>query len=284
MNPSEKKESLLQKLGDNWHVNDPYIALIRSVVPDSNNVLDIQDILLHMYGEEHFNFKRYKNASRETFFSEEIECAIHRIKELEGLMKKESEVLDKLAEKFEEVEEYLEHTSNDVDEDEDDDGADYVAAPTERGKGNMIKAKTKKLSPQEEAKILEEKRKIRTARNTKIAMATTQEKLIEYQREIEFLTNRNVAYKHYHEAELGRKFGINKLVLEYEKSGNIQTVIQGLDTLLTYYEMIRRRNISSAKCSGKPKDFCETHYLPLYVTKYTEKGDPLIIKCDVSPV
>lgn len=260
MSNSLDKNSLLQRLGGDWHAINPYIPLIESVVPNTKYALDIQDVLYGLYVDEHNNFKQSKGVSKDSLYSDEALFSEGKVKTLQEEMKKEEKILETLAKKFEEVQEYLVHTSNGSDDGEEED--DYMAAPQERGKGNMIKTKAKKLSPQEAAKILQEKKNVMIARSTKTAMATSQQKLLDFQHDIEKLEKKKTYYEHYHFALYGRQCGMKKLVLAYEKDRDIKALIQGIDELLTYYYIMRGRYVPSDKCEGDYNGLCGTHLLP----------------------
>lgn len=275
MSNSVDKNSLLHRLGDNWHAVSPYLPLIEKVVPQSKYQAEIQDVLYTLYVDEHYNFKQSKHVSKDTLYSNEVEVAQEKMNQLEEEMVKEEKILQTLSQKFELVQDFLVYTSNDLDEDDNDD--DYVDANAhhEKGKGNMIKAKVKgkKLSPQEEAKIMEEKKKATTARNTKMAMATSQQKLLDMQQEFEHLEKKKKYYQHYHYASYGRQCGMKRLVLAYEKDKDLITLIQGLDELLDYFHMMFRRYIPPSACDGTYHGLCASHYLPFSApARYSEKG------------
>lgn len=271
---NHNNQSLLHRLGDNWHAVSPYLPLIEKIVPHSKYYAEIQDVLYSLYVDEHYDFKQSKHLSKETLYSNQVEIAAEKIKELQEEMTKEEKILESLSKKFEEVQDYLVYSSNNVDDDDNDDYAD-ADAHHDKGKGNMIKVKvkSKKLSPQEEAKLLEEKKKATTARNTKIAMANSQQKLLDCQQEIEHLEKKKTYYQHYHYASYGRQCGIKRLALAYERDKDMKTLIEGLDELLTYYHMMFRRYIPSSPCDGTYQGLCGSHYLPFSKPAlYSEKG------------
>lgn len=274
MTETLKQKSLLNRLGENWHADNVYVPIISSVVPNTKHLMKIQDVLYTLYVDEHYSFKNCKNISKSTLYSDEVESAEFRMKQLDEEMKREGDTLEKLAKKFEELEPYLEHSSNYNDEDdEDDDDGNYVAQPKERGA--KLQTKGKKMTPQEAAKILEEKRKTQQAKNTKSAMATSQEKLMTLQSEIEMLEKKIEYYRHYHSAQYGRQCHLKRLVLAYEKDMNLEALIKGLDDMTDYYEMIRRRYVPSGPCKGEYKELCQTHLLPLGPPILSEKGTVL---------
>ncbi len=285
MSNSVDKTTYLQRLGDDWHSEDVYLPLIYKILPQSRYSEDIQDVLYSIYEQEHYNFKLYKNISNETMFSRDAEEAEQRIQTLQKEMEKEGKQFEFLAEKFEKYQQYLTYTSHEVDDEDEED--DYVAnhQEKERGKGNMIKAKSKKMSPQEVAKILEEKKNTQIAQNTKSALATSQEKLLGIQEEIETLQKKKEYYNHYHNAEYGRQCTMKKLVLAYEKDQDIEVLIRGLNELLDHYNKMRRLYIPNVACQGNYKELCKTHFLPLCPPFYSEKGTILRQpQCPLTPL
>ncbi len=283
MSNSVNKTSVLQRLGDDWHNDNVYFPLIQKILPETKYTFEIQEVLYAVYVQEHYNFKVYKHVNDETFYSDEVSEAEQRIKVLEQEMKKEGKIFESLAEKFEQYQQYLTYTSQENNEEEEED--DYVANPNERGKGNRVKTNAKKLSPQEAAKILEEKKNTQIAQNTKSAMATSQQKLLDMQEEMETLERKKEYYKHYHYAEHVRQCMMRKLVLAYEKDQNIENLVRGLDDLLGYYNMMRRRYVPTGPCEGSFKELCKTHMLPLGPPFLSEKG--VVLKepqCCLTPV
>jgi hypothetical protein len=282
--------SILKKLGDNWHVSCPYEKLILSVLPTTKYVREIEDCLISVYVEEHYDFKKYKTPVKYSIYDTELDRCKDTIQELQDDMKKEEETLNKLTKKFEELECSLGRGPSDNDEEEDEEEEDSGDDSIALSKGGKQDAKMSiqvvgKNAKQALREAKEEKlRKEKQVKATKSNMAVCQEKLVSMQKEIEMLEKKISYYNYYREADLGYQATIKKLIQTYEKDNDVSKLIQGLDDMLTYYHMIRRRYIPTANqgCSGLT-GLCESHLLPLKAVKYSERGEILSSRCSLHP-
>jgi hypothetical protein len=114
-------------------------------------------------------------------------------------------------------------------------------------------------------------------------MATSQEKLVNLQAELDELERKSIVYRGYQQANWYYLTAMRNVVLHYEKDKDIKELIQRLENLLVVYDDMRRRVAPQGPCSGD-KDICGTHYLALVPMKYTEKdGIPYDFRCVMYP-
>ena len=280
------QSTLLQTLGDDWHNTRVYDSLILSVAPETKYLDEIASALLSIYSDEKNNFKTCTTipSRSQTLFGIEVSRNEVRLKSLQEDMKKEEKNLDSLTVTFAGLEGAVPAGTFDSDSDDDDEDDNNPPKEKEKGKGNgfQLNIPVKKMSHLEMTKIKELKRKIRLLKSTKTAMASSQQKLFDLQKEISLTETKITYYNHYCHADFGYLCGINKLVLAYEKTKDINDLIKGLDSLISYYEMIRRRYVPSAHCSGKYKDICDTHLLHLSTPVYSSKGDVIHARCPIA--
>lgn len=276
--------SILKTLGDDWHNYHPYYKLILSSAPDTKHVEEIEKLLFAIYEAEHYGFKKYTTSVVGTIYDMDIDTWKGRITKLTDEMKKEEETLEKLTKKFEELEGFIRPGSQEgEEEEEEDDEVDDTPAPKEQGKQRVIatakNSKNAQLAAKEEAK-----KKAHLAKVTKSNMATSQQKLMDMQKELLLLEKRITYYGHYQYADIGHQRSFRRLALDYEKDLDAAKLIRGISEMLDYYHMIRRRYISDAPCSGTYKGLCDTHYLPLYPTAYSKDGDVTSCHCSLHPI
>jgi hypothetical protein len=276
--------NLLKTLGDDWHNPHPYWRLIESLLPASPYIEEIEKCLTGIYVEGHYDYKLYKNTNKYTLYDTDIEQSEMTKKNLEMDMKRESESLEKLCKKMEELQEFLngvEGYGQALEEDEEEEEVEVAHTHVSRQeKGRQPKALGGKDAAK--AKKLEEQKKMLLAKSTKSAMATCQQKLLDMQQEIEKQELMSKLYKGYREADWFYQASMRKIVLKYASSNDLETLIREVDRLLTDYKAMRQRVAPKESCRGEGTGLCETHLLPLYVTKRTEKGVPLVWKCDIN--
>ena len=273
---------ILITLGDDWHNPHPYAGFISSILPglSFNLIVEIEKFLLRVYEAQHYEFKTFKDKSKATIYDLDISRAENQINTLKGDQKKEEEGFERLCKKLQDtIQEQRkqgfikdENYEQEEEEEEEEEEVDYNIE-----KDVQVKQKNSK----EEAKKRRELEvKLATAvKSTQTAMATVQQKLIDYQKEIENLEKKKKYYEHYKDASWYYQGASRKLVLEYEQKRDLEALVKGFHDVLSYYIMLRRRYVPSDPCKGEGKSLCETHLLPLSCTKWSEKGDPIVWKC-----
>lgn len=279
---------LLTKLGDDWHTPHVYAKLILSVVPNTTHLEEIEHCLTGIYVDSHYDFKLYKNTSKYTVYDSEIDKCVFRKKELEDQYKRESEAFDNLIKKMKEIQAQLPEHAEAVDEEdneEEDEEEDVYEHKSQQAKGAQPKAKEGINS---KAAMLAEKAKQQKLQKqfvtTKTCMASSQDKLVNLQKEIDEVDIKTTVYKGYQQANWYYLVAARNTVLHYEKNKDIQELIQRLDSMLMEYEFMRRRVAPKGLCTGEDQ-LCGTHYLPLVPMKYKEKDNsPYDFRCVMYPV
>jgi hypothetical protein len=275
------------KLGDDWHNPHPYERLIRSIFPKSSydDMQDIENCLLRVYEAQHYDFKIYKDKSKATVYDLDISQAEGRIHSLEVEKKRDEEAFERLCKKLEEtIQEQRKHgflreeaTLEEAVEEEEDEMSAY-----EMTKDVQVSKDPKKINKEEVRKRRElEARLSTTVKSTQSSMATTQQKLMDYQKEIEILEKKKEYFEHYRTAALWYQAAMRKIVLDYEVNKDVEVLVKGINDVLSYYNTIRRRNVSSDPCKGRTNEPCESHFLPLTPVKYSEKGEAIDWRCDL---
>lgn len=280
---------LLKTLGDDWHSSHVYAKLILSVIPDTKNLEDIEHCLTGIYVDSHYDYKLYKNTSKYTIYDNELDKCIYWKKELEDQYKRETEAFENLLQKMKDIQAELpEHaTTVENEDDEEDDGeeTDVFEHKSQQAKGAQLKPKQGQTS---KAAMLAEKAKIQKLQKQfitmKSCMASSQDKLVSLQKELDELETKSIVYKGYQQANWYYLTASRNIVLQYEKNKDIQELIKRLDNMLTVYNDMRRRVAPQGLCSGE-KELCRTHYLPLVPMKFREKeGTPYDFRCVMYPV
>jgi hypothetical protein len=204
---------------------------------------------------------------------------------LKSEMKKDEATLERLCKKLEEtVQEQRKHgfVQGEVSEsDEEDDEEEENMYQVEKDmKVTKVTKDSKKQGKdiQRERKLLEVQL-VKTLKSTQSSMATVQEKLMESQKRIELLEKKKEYYEHYRNASFYYQDASRKLVLDYEQKKDVEALVKGINDILSYYTVMRRRYVPTDLCKGSGKELCEVHLLPLHTTKYTEKGEPIAWKC-----
>lgn len=258
---------LLLKLGNDWHASNVYDKLILSVVPKTKHKERIQHYLYTIYVDSHYDYKPWRQAAQGTVYDMDIDLSKGMRKNLEEKYAKEEETFKKLCEKFEslggtegEGDAPEEHEEEDTNEEEDS-----VQEKSQKDTKILTKAGGKQALLQAKEK---ERLRLSQLKNTKANMATTQQNLMDIQKEIEMIDTKITYYGHYQYADRGLSISLRKIILEYAKTKDDETLIRQLDDIIDYYEMIRRRYVPKDPCQGL-KGLCETHYLPLHATKWS---------------
>lgn len=279
--------NLIIQLGDDWHNPHPYERLIRSVLPTSSydDMYEIEKCLLKVYEAEHYEFKIFKDKGKATVYDVDISRAEGRMSALEGERKRDEEAFERLCKKLEEtIQEQRKHgfLQEDAPEEEAEQEEEDELSAYEVNKDLQVNKDSKKTNKEEARKRRElESRLASTVKSTKSSMATMQQKLIDYQKEFEMLEKKKEYYEHYRNAALWYQNSMRKVVLDYEMNKDVEALVKGINDVLSYYEMLRRRYVSKDPCKGTTNELCESHFLPLTPVKYSEKGDAIDWRCDL---
>lgn len=267
---------ILKVLGDDWHTSNPYLKLIESVLPSSKYGVQIQDALLRVYEDQHFEFRRLKeNRKVETIYDGELEVNEFRIKQLQEEMKKEDQHYQGLLEKFQktEIHEKTLDEEEEAEEDEEEEEDDTQANQKKKGVQKACKRSLK----------AEELKKIQQAKGLKSSMATSQQKMIDLRDEVEGLEKKCEYYKHYQYASRCYISGYRKALREYSETKDVTSLIKSLSDIVSYYDKMMRRYVPEEPCCGEDRNLCTTHLLPLSRAYNARSGLWDILKCQVSP-
>lgn len=262
----------------NWHDDQPFVGIIERTVPSSKFKKAIQDRLLEIWVAEHYDFKVYKDKDVSTLYDNQIYEWKQRKASVELELKKEEETFKKLFEKFQaqnHVEVQPQATGDTTEEDEEENGSDTVMETKE-----TVSHKVCKQSRRTIAKNI--KHEIMLAKSIKSSMASSQQTLVDLQKEQDELDEKISSYEAYQAAAQYSIREMKKIALEYEKTKDRDALVKKLDSLLSYRDKMMRRNISPNPCSGE-KGLCKTHHLYLTPTRYTKDGVAEEAKCYMSP-
>jgi hypothetical protein len=276
--------NLLKTLGDDWHHPHPYWKLIQSVVPSSNHIEEIEKCLTSIYVEGHYDYKLYKNTTKHTIYDLDISKAEMMKKEVEDSMKRESDSLEKLCKKMEELQKFLDGVESDKEEEEEEEEEEEItvkARGLQQEKGKQAQTQPLTGKETERAKKLDLQKKMHLAKSTKTLMANAQQKLFDLQKESEKHDLLIRLYSGYRDSDFYYQSAMKKIVLEYESSQDLEKLIHDIDMFLTEYKKMRKRVAPPIPCQGEGKNLCEAHLLPLGPTKWTEKGIPCAFACDI---
>jgi hypothetical protein len=271
---------LLKQLADDWHNPNPYLKLIQSVLPSCKYELQVQNALLKVYEDEHYEFRSLKgNRKIETIYDSEIEFLEFRMKQLEQEREKEDQHFKTLLEKFQKME-MSETPLNEEGEEEDDDDDNEKEAED-------LQANQKKKGVQKGCKRTlkaEELRKIQQTKGIKSSMASSQQKMIDLRDESDALEKKSQYYKHYQHASRYYICDYRKALREYSQTKDLLVLIKSLSDVISYYELLMRRNVPKEPCCGEEKSFCKVHLLPL-----SRAFNPMsnlwdTVKCQASPM
>ena len=261
---------LLTTLGDDWHTPHVYAKLILSVVPNTTHLEDIEHCLTGIYVDSHYDFKLYKNTSKYTVYDLEIDVCEGKKKNILDQQAREEEAFENLCKKLQEIQVQLpEHAEsmNQEEEEEDEEEEEIEHAP-QKMKGAQPKPKSGQIS---KATLLAEREKMQKLKKqyttTKSCMATSQEKLVALQAELDELERKSIVYRGYQQANWYYLTAMRNIVLNYEKNKDIQELIQRLENMLVVYNDMRCRVAPQGPCQGL-SGLCKTHYLPLHPTKW----------------
>jgi hypothetical protein len=262
---------LLKTLGDNWHVEHPYMGLIQKVLPSCPHAVAIEKKLLEVYVQQHNDFKIYKDTNSTTLFDSEIEAALVNKKRLEEERKKEEERFTKQLEKLKELD-APESSSEEEKEEEEEEEEEVVVK--HKGKGQQACRRTLKKEALRQKSLVS---------SIKASMATSQMRLMELNEEIEKLEKISEYYTHYRNASRNYILGTRRVALAYSQTKDVTALIKGLAEVIPYYEHMMRRYVPSGSCQGQEEGLCDTHLLPLGLFRNPETGFRNVLKCSVSP-
>lgn len=279
--PFDRMSNLLKQLGDDWHQSHPYEKLVLSVVPSSPYVKEIEDTLISIYVDSHYGYKAYKSATQSSVYDRDIDIWTAQKKTIDTDMKKEEDILEKLSQKFAELQKFLDPSAQEEEEEEEDEEEEeLVAVPKERGKERIL-SQVNKASVK--SKREQEKQMAKQAKITQANMATAQEKLLSLQKEKEELEKKILYYGHYRDASLGFSNSMKRIVQSFERTQDLETLVKEVADLHAYYDMIRRRYVPQDRCKGSAKGLCETHYLPLYTPVLAQQKEGWSVRCALHP-
>lgn len=272
--------SLLTKLGDDWHNPHPFLDFIDNVIPSSTHALQIENALLRICEDEHYDFKSLKSYQKATtIYDTEIDVAEFHKKELEQDMEKEDKHYTNLLEKFQAMElpesakDQLEE--NEEEEEEDDEEKEDMKANQKKKKGQQVCKRSQKA---------EEQRKIQQAKGIKSSMASSQQKLIDMRNEVELLEKRVDYYKHYAYASRCYINGVRKATAKYSETKDLRTLIKDLEETIEYSEMMMRRYVPNDPCCGEEHTLCKVHLLPLSRVFNRSSGFYDLFNCPAHPM
>ncbi len=268
---------ILKRLGDDWHNPNPYVKLIEGILPSSECCQEIQNALLRVYEEEHFEFRSLKGYRKiETIYDNEIDSTEFRMQQLEEDIKKEDQRYKVFLEKFKKMEmpENSLETEDDEEEEEEEEEEDDMQADQKR-KG-VQKACKRSIKA-------EEMRKIQLAKGIKSSMASSQQKMIDLGNELELLQKKCEYYKHYQYASRCYISGYRKALREYSETKDVVQLVKNLDDVVSYYRMMMRRYVPNEPCRGEENTDCKVHLLPLTRAYNRASGFHDIFKCAACP-
>lgn len=238
-----------------WHVEHPYEATIRSVVPTSQYIPEIERCLVEMWVQRQYDYKMYKGKDDSTLFDLELDILAVKRKALEEDMKAEEATFQKLFTRLTELgspeEASEEDLSDPVSEEEAVKGRRDVVL-----KGNQ---------PKKNPKLLQ-KQQAQQAKTLRVSMASSQQKRIDLQAALDETTAKAEAYTRYQKASRFYQKEMCRIALRYKTSEDDTVLIESLHALLEEYHRQLRLDASKEPCRGSEK-VCETHFLPFQSTR-----------------
>ena len=276
--------TLLQKLGEDWHNPHPYESLIHTILPTTEKAHGekIERCLIGLYVDEHNGFKNTKSESKHTIYDLELDVLRAKKTKLDQEYKKEEDIFEKICKKFEEMGTTTKVQRSDEPNEESEEEKEvedtYVEAPQQKDKPIQKSSKeTLRLTKERET------RDAVLAKSIKSSMATSQEKLMELQKELAQVEDHQRCYKQYQGAAWYYLGAMKKAVLAYESKKDMEVLIKELDSVLRNYNTFLRSNVPNERCSGDVKGLCEKHYLPMRNPYLYEKNEGWTVKCNLSP-
>jgi delta 1-pyrroline-5-carboxylate dehydrogenase len=264
----------------NWHIERPFLDIVQTSIPTSPFKQKVEDYLLHLWVDEQYDFHLFRNSKIYTIYDTELDIMECKKKQLEADQKKEEENFKKLLNKLKEQgtasKESASEKEEEAEEEEDKGSKDFNA--------NQKQKKGKGSQPSRRTLAKNEKHKAMLVKGIKTSLATSQENLIEIQEELEMLQKKSEAYCMFQHADRLMQKDMRDLVKSYEETHDRNNLIQGLEKIVAEHDKLMRRAVPTENCSGEHKGLCNTHYLPLRVTKYNNSGYPEEVKCRLAPL
>jgi hypothetical protein len=255
-----KPSTLLPSL--NWHDERPFAPLLQKELPASPYHEAIERILGQLWVDEQYDFHLYKKPVGESLYESQVDVWTNSKTRVEEEFKSEEKLFQKLVQKFEEQgakEEVVEEAPSTTSEEE----VDNDITPD-------TKIQTAGKKPQECKRTLKQKQKHEAmlAKSIKSSMASSQQKLMDLQKEMDTLEVRIAAYQQYASVAKMISVEIRKIVLQYETTHDRSALLQRLHELCAAEEAIL--GPMRGKCSGS--GLCSAHYLPLDPARYGPTG------------
>jgi hypothetical protein len=278
MNPS----NLLRTLGDDWHNPHPYWALVQKVVPESPFLRQLEESLVEVYVNEHYDYKIYKTPVKETLYDYDILRYQHELKKLEEESKKEKDIFENLCTKLKEFDGVVLSTEHSEKEETEEEEEEIVDLPNGKKDVQINNGKSGKQSKKDLDR--QRKQKEATLKTLQSSLATSQQKLIELQATMDDTNKKLLMLEGYKNAALTYTMDKKKIILEYESSQDIEKLIRQMDHLFQEYDRMKRRVAPLMPCKGEGRKICDAHYHALEPHKYTEKGVVTEYRCALYPV
>jgi hypothetical protein len=231
----------LKSLGDDWHNPHPYQNLILSILPNTPYKLidEIERFLLAVYEAEHYDFKIYKEPPKQSLHDMEVTICEAKVRSAAAEAKKEYDLIQNLTNRLEETYQeqrkhgFLhddEYEMNEEEQEEDDEkGAGY-----QYEKDVRITNKQSKQQAKGEAKKKKdlEKQLATSVKNMQASLDTSTQKYRELQEEVESLELKKKQAEKERNAVAYFSTSFRRLVLDYEKTKNVEELIVGLKSIL----------------------------------------------------
>lgn len=251
-----------------WIDERPLEEIIQTTIPNKHFDALVEDILLRIEVDSHFHYKLYKNTNNVTIYDTDINIYTVKLKQLEKDYKNEEGKFQHLCESYGELavhdtENTGSHEEVDVKEDIEEDVEEEDNNVEDRlvGQKDFTAVKKKAPTTKELKKILLQ------IKTLKSQMASSQQKLIELQKDITTLETKLEAYKHYQYADRIYFSFMRKLILLFEQNKDNEFLKKGIYCILQYRDMMRKRYVSKAPCEENDEQYCTTHFLPIIENK-----------------
>lgn len=219
----------------------PFEEIINTTVMRNEFKEQVEDVLLRIDVDEHFQYKSYKSSASYTIYDSYILIMKNKRKEKDVEYKINSKKFEELCGEYgdiapdEEENEYNDTQEKENTEEEDDVNVEDVIVGQKDFVANQ--KNKKKTSTKEEDK---EKAALQLRiQKLKSTMANTQQKLIDLQKEITSLDEGIALYEYYQEIDRKYQRYMKKLVEKYEKDKDRNFLVKGIYNSLQYYTMIR---------------------------------------------
>jgi len=272
-----KQSTLLPNLS--WHDDRPFEEIVRKEIPESSYRFKVEDYLMHLWVDEQYDFHLYrKQQTDDTLYDYTIMDWTSELTKAKEEFKKEELLFEKLAKKFEEQgapsEEVVDEKSNASSGEEE---VSNDIAPDTKVKGKVAKECKRSLKKKQAHEAM-------LAKSIKSSMASSQQKLMDLQKEMDDLETKIAVYENYKQISLEKSRTLHALVRQYSSTQDRVALIRGLETMVSQEDKQLRSRISKEKCSGDLEGLCEKHYLPLSCARYSATGLVQEMKCRLAPL